>query len=129
MRLLAEAFFAVFCGGRYEMEELKLEKNAKVFQMANGKQLIISNEDYRELATAITAEMLVNGDNRVYLIKDVALERAKLMQKIFNDSKEEMNEKTKNKYLQEIIGVLKSNDYDIITFKQHKDSELAAKSS
>lgn len=108
-------------------DKIVLERNSKVFKMANGKMLIISSEDYGELVTAIIAEMLANGDNRVYLIKDAPLERAKLMQNVYNDSKGDMSESTKNKYLQEILSLLKKNDYDIITLKAMKEEQAAIK--
>lgn len=104
------------------MEEIKLEKNARAFRMSDGKMFIVSDDDYKELVKSITMEMLVNGDNRVYLIKDVVMQRAKLMQQIYNESKGDMNDITKNKYLQEILNVLKENDYKIITFEEEKNA-------
>lgn len=105
------------------MEEIKLEKNARAFKMSDGKMLIINNDDYKELIKSITMEMLVNGDNRVYLIKDVAVERAKFVQDAYNKFKQDMDEVTKNKYLQEILDILKENDYKLITFQEEKASQ------
>ena len=105
------------------MEELKLDKNAKVFKMADGKVLIIGEEDYKELRIAIVTEMMLNADNRVYLVKDVAMDRAKFMERVYNASKGDMNDVTKNKYLQEMLSVLKENDYKIITFAEEKASQ------
>ena len=99
---------------------IKLEKNSKVFKMANGKFLIINSEDYKELTIAIATEMAINGDNRIDMIGDAPLERAKFMQNVYNESKEEMNDSTKNKYLQEMLNLLKNNDYDLITLEKKK---------
>lgn len=101
-------------------EEIKLDKRAKVFKMADGKSLIIGEEDYQELRIAIVTEMMVNADNRVYLAKDVAMERAKFMERVYNSSKSDMDDVTKNKYLVEMLSVLKENDYKIITFAEEK---------
>lgn len=96
----------------------ELGPSAFGFKLPGGEILLINREDIQKIANELIVEMLVNKQNRIYLIKDVALARAKELYNVYSQEKKEMDDEMRKKYLKSILRYLDKEDFSIETFEE-----------
>lgn len=88
----------------------QLQKSCMAFQLTDGKVLLIHDDDVEKLVNDFWTKMILDKRTHCYMIADVGLKRAEYLYKIYQETKKEMSEETKEEYLKQILLSLSSDN-------------------
>lgn len=100
------------------MEEMELEKSSMGFKLPDGSTFLLHNEDIKKIASELLIHIISLNQDRVFLLKDTALEKANRIYEIYQREKDDMSDKEKQLCLSKIIKFLTDNDYELTTLKK-----------
>lgn len=99
------------------MEAKKLEESCMGFKLPDGKTLLIHDNDIKNIADKMFTHILTMEQERVFLIKDIGIERANKLYEVYQNEKDVMSEKGKQTCLAKIIKYLTEDDYELDTLR------------
>lgn len=104
------------------LTESLLSKSKMAFQLPDDKGYFIIDElDIKSIASKLMTEMLLLNPERVMMLHDTGLARAKQLYEVYQKEKTVMSEKLQQDCLLKIVKFLSENDYELTTLKDKLD--------
>ena len=99
-------------------EEVKLKKSCMALELPDGKVFLLHNEDVDQLVHEFWMRMILKEQPHVIMLKDTGLDRARLLYQTYRNESKDMDDKLKQKYLENILKYIMDNNFELTTLEE-----------